>query len=135
MKQEKNKEEFAKYILRESGLESPSENFVSNIMDTIAFENSKSKVIIYKPLISKTSWVLIAISVIVLFGILLTGKLESSSIFLKIDASFLNKLGSLNIFENLKISTIFTFSCVLFSFLALFQLAYIKKYFNKNILS
>ena len=101
MKQDKNKEEFAKYILRESGLESPSENFVSNIMDTIAFENSKSKVIIYKPLISKTSWVLIAISVIVLFGILLTGKLESSSIFLKIDASFLNKLESLNIFENL----------------------------------
>ena len=133
MKQDKNTEEFAKYILKEASLESPSENFVSNIMDAIALENSKSKAIIYKPLISKSSWFIMAISLIVLFGILLTVNMESSVIFSKIDISYLNKFSGINIFEKVKISTVFTYSCVLFSVMVLFQLLYIKKYFNKNI--
>jgi len=135
MKRDKNIEEFTKYILKEANLEAPSESFVNNIMDTIAVENNKSKVTVYKPLISKVSWFLIAISLIILFVFLYKTNTESTYLLSLIDVSFLDKFSDINIFKNLKLPTIFTFSCVVFSVLVIFQLHYIKKYFNtRNVI-
>ena len=132
MKQDKNIDDFSKYLIKDVGLEMPSSNFVANVINTINVKQSKRSVTVYKPLISKIGWFCIAFSLIGLFTFFYISKSESSIQFLQIDMSFFNKLRVITIFEQMKLSKIFTFSFVLFSVLVLFQLYYIKKYFNKN---
>lgn len=132
MNQDKNIEEFSKFILKEAGTEMPSNNFVHNVMNTISLENSKSIVTIYKPLISKQGWILIAVSLIVLIIFIVTNTTESSIILPSLDVSFLHKMKEINIFTSIKVPSIFIFSSVLFSILVLFQLNVIKKFFDKQ---
>jgi hypothetical protein len=132
MKQDKNVEEFSKFIIKEAGTESPSNDFVNNVMDTINFEKKKSIITTYKPLISKQTWLLITM-VLIGLGIYIFTSISESSITLQtIDVSFLNKFNSINIFEKMKLPSVFVFSSVLFSILVLVQLAMIKKFFDKQ---
>ncbi|SNR31826.1 hypothetical protein [Lutibacter flavus] len=131
MKQDKNIEEFSKFILKKAGTEMPSNDFVNNVMDAINLENSKSTVTIYKPLISKQGWGLITVSLIVLIIFIITNT-ESLLMLPSIDFSFLNKFNSINVFENIKFSKIFTLSFVLFTIYVIFQLIIIKNYFSKR---
>ncbi len=132
MKQDKNIDDFSKYLLKDVGLETPSANFVTNVLNTINVENTMVSKAVYKPLISKIGWFFIAFSFIGLVAFFYSFNVESSIRFPVIDLSFLNKLMAINIFENIKLSKIFSFSFILFSVLVLVQLHFIKKYFNKN---
>ncbi|MEX1383508.1 hypothetical protein [Lutibacter sp.] len=132
MKQNKNIDDFSKYLLKDVGLETPSANFVANVIKTINFENSKVSNVVYKPIISKIGWFFIALSFIGLSTFLYISNTESSIQFPAMELTFLNKLSSINIFEYIKLSKLFTFSFILFSILVLFQLHFIKNYFNKN---
>jgi hypothetical protein len=132
MKQHKNIDDFSKHLIKDVGLETPSSNFVANVINTINVQQNKSSVTVYKPLISKIGWVLIAFSLIGLFIINYSSNTENSMQLPAVAQSFLNKLSLLNIFESIKLSKIFTFSIILFSILVLVQLYFIKKYFYKN---
>ena len=134
MKQDKNIDDFSKDLLKDVGLETPSANFVNNVLKTINVENTLVSNSVYKPLISKRGWFFIVVCFIVLFTYFYTPNTESSIQYPVIDLSFLNKLMAINIFENIKLSKIFSFSFILFSVLVLVQLHFIKKYFNKNMI-
>ena len=134
MKQDKYIDDFSKDILKDIGLETPSANFVNNVLKTINVENTLVSNSVYKPLISKRGWFFIVVCLIVLFTYFYTSNTESSIQYPVIDLSFLNKLMAINIFENIKLSKIFSFSFILFSVLVLVQLHFIKKYFNKNMI-
>ena len=134
MKQDKNIDDFSKYLLKDVGLEKPSANFVTNVINTINFEENKVSKVVYKPIISKLGWIFIATSFIGLMIFLTISNTESVIQVPAIDLSFFNKLKAINIFENIKLSKIFTFSFILFSVLVLVQFHFIKKYFNKNTL-
>ena len=132
MKPDKNIEDFTKYIIEEAQVEGPSKNFVNKVMDAVKLEKELSSIKIYKPLISKTAWVLIIGVFTVISVFMLTGSTQSSSIFSKINFTFLDKIPSINLFESIHFSNTFTFSFIFFSVLVLFQLLAIKNYFNRQ---
>jgi len=55
---DKNIERYVQKVVKESALESPSHDFTSKVMANV-LAMDKSKVTVYKPIISKTGWVLI----------------------------------------------------------------------------
>ena len=57
-KQSKNIDRITKNILKDAGLHQPSTNFLSNVMQTIEAQSVRQP-IVYKPLISKTTWILL----------------------------------------------------------------------------
>lgn len=132
MKPDKNIEEITKYIIKEAKVETPSADFLNKVMDSVRLESELSLSRMYKPLISKSAWVLISIVFVALSIFILTGAPQTPTIFSKIDVSFLDKLPSINVFERIHFSNTFTFSFILFSVLVLFQLVAIKNYFNKQ---
>jgi len=141
MKTDKNIENFTKYIFNESAIETPSSDFLSNVMNSVKLESELSLVKAYQPLISIKVWVLIAVIFIALSVFLLTGTTENYDIISKVDFSLLDKLpsinvfdaiSSVNIFKNIHFSNAFTYSFVFFSILVILQLVVIKNYFNKQ---
>lgn len=132
MKQDKNIDEFSKNLIKDVGLETPSSNFVSNVINNIQIEQNRNMQLVYKPLISKLGWFCIALIIIGLFVFFNISNTKSILQFPTIDLSFFRKINVLHVFEQIKLSKLFTFSFILFSVLVLFQLYYIKKYFNKN---
>ena len=135
MKPDKNIEKFTKYIIKEAQFETPSNEFLNKVMDLVKLEKEPALSIAYKPLISKPFWLLIVIGFIALSIFILTGTSTYPSVFSKIDLSFLDKLPSLNFFENIHFSNTFTLSFVFFSILVLFQLIVIKNYYNSEVTS
>jgi len=132
MKQDKNIENFTKYIIEEAQFESPSKNFVNKVMDAVKLENELSSIKIDKPLISKSAWVLIIAAFAVSCVFILMGSSQSTTIFSKINFIFLDDLPTINWFESIHFSNTFTFSFMFFSVLVIFQLLAIKNYFNKQ---
>jgi len=69
-KQSKHIDKITKNIIKDAGLHQPSTNFLSNVMEAIETQ-SVSQAIVYKPLISKTTWILLfaltALIVVLLF--------------------------------------------------------------------
>jgi len=59
-KQSKNIEQITKNIIKEGGLHQPSPNFLSNVMETIEVQKLNES-IVYKPLISKNMWLVLAV--------------------------------------------------------------------------
>ena len=133
MKRDKNIEKFTKYIIKEAKFETPSNEFLNKVMDSVKLEKAPALSKAYKPLISNPFWVLILISFIALSIYILTGTSTYPTVFSKIDVSFLDKLPSLNFFENIHFSSTFTLSFVFFSILVLFQLLVIKNYYNREV--
>ena len=56
--EDKNIEQYVHAVIKETPLESPSPDFTANVMAGV-LALDKSKATVYKPLISKTGWVLI----------------------------------------------------------------------------
>jgi len=141
MKPIKNIEEITKYIIKEAQIESPSEDFLDKVMNSVKLESKLSLTKVYQPLISKSAWLLI---ITVFFGLsifMFAGNSENSYVFSKIGVSFFDKItsikvleniSSINIFKNIHFSTTFTYSFIFFSILVMLQLYFIKNYFNKQ---
>lgn len=132
MKADKNIEDFTKYIMNEAEVETPSADFLNNVMDSVKLESELSSSKVYKPLISKSAWVIITLVFVALSHFILTGNSQTSTLLSKLDLSFFDKLPSFNLFERIHFSTTFTFTFILFSILVVFQLYVIKNYFNKQ---
>ena len=132
----KTQDELDKLIeksMKASSMESPSAEFSSMVISRI--ENlSLSQAIIYKPLISKPVWIIIACSIIIYY-IYLVMQLSPTRFMdffnYKFNLSFTNKI--FNVFSAIGFSTI-TFYAILFSLIMLLiQIPFLKYYFNKRI--
>jgi len=134
MKTENNIEGFTKSIIKEVGLESPSADFVSNVMKAIDVENKKVVSLNYQPLISNLGWFVIIILLMGMSIFISLSNFQSSEIFLILDSSYLNKFNEIDFINNLKFSTTFTFSVLLFAVLVVFQLFAIKHFYAKKVL-
>ncbi len=132
MKTDKNIEEFAKKLIKDAQLESPSSNFVNKVMDAIELETKRVKIKGYKPLISKWGWLIILLVVSFLCYFMLTGTPQSSTLLAKYSSKFIDIIKAINIFEGIQLSKMFTFSFVFFSALVVLQIFVIKNYFNKQ---
>ncbi|WP_298286435.1 hypothetical protein [uncultured Lutibacter sp.] len=134
MKTENNIEGFTKSIIEEVGLETPSTDFVSNVMKAIDVENKKVVSLNYQPLISNFGWFVITLLLMGMSIFISLSNFQSSEIFLILDSSYLNKFNEIDFINNLKFSTTFTFSVLLFAVLVVFQLFAIKHFYAKKVL-
>jgi len=133
MMNDKELNDFTRSVIKEADLETPSSDFVKNVIGKIEVESLKNVEDVYKPLISRTGWVFIFSAIVLgLFGTYYNG--SSTSIFSDLDLSYFSKL-TFNIeFPNLKFSKIFTFSIVFLAAMVTIQVFGIKYFYSKESL-
>ncbi len=129
MKENEDKylDDFTKKIIKKASLESPSIHFTSEIMSQVSALN-KSKVIAYKPLISKQTWVLIALSFIGLCIYLIFGPETHQSSWLgSLDFSKFT-----NVLSGFTISKTLMYAIAFFGLMLCIQIPVLKNHFDKR---
>ncbi|QTD37272.1 hypothetical protein JL193_14350 [Polaribacter batillariae] len=123
---------FAKKYVKEIKIDKTPTNFTSSVMNSIIAEK-RSNAIKNSALISKKAWFFIVASLITFLFISFKNHKESAITFSKFDFSFLEKFQALNLFENISISKTVFYSVFFFGCMLLFQLVFLKKYFEKQL--
>lgn len=126
-------DDLSKKVIIESKVERPSFNFTNEIMYKVE-ALSKNQVTVYKPLISKTAWVLISVGFLaVIFYAVFTGNENSStSWFSEIDFSLLSNNSISNTFSSFKFSKTLMYAVVFFGVMICVQIPFLKNYFDKR---
>ena len=123
---------FAKKYIKEIPKETPSANFTTSIMDVIS-QLKPEKTIVYKPLISKKGWFLVAASIIAIILIPFNTSEEGILSLPEMNFSFIEKMSFSGLFESMSVSTATLYAAILFSILVFVQIFYLKGYFEKRI--
>ena len=132
MKKDKKIEKFTTFLMNEIDVNTPSDNFVIDVMKSVEVESEKSRLIVYKPLIPISVWILIFILFLAVSVYVFTGSTVNYYLISTLDINVLNELSEIDLFKHISFSRTFTFSFILFSVLVLIQLFVIKNYFNKQ---
>jgi uncharacterized membrane protein len=124
---DKNIENLIDKMMSEDTLESPSIDFTSKIMAQVLVAE-KNKVKIYKPLISKTIWVIIGFSLLALtvYASLFSG----TEYNLGIDKSYTERFSTL--FSGIHLSKNILYAVLIVPFMILIQIGLLKNYFDKK---
>jgi len=136
MSKEQKIDDFTKYVIKEAGLETPSSDFVLNVMNVLKKEEKASEIFIYKPIISNKTWFVIGLILTVtsIYYVLNSSTLIVSKYsylydsYLNVMKDFYGSLGSITF------SPIAVFSFLIFACFMGVQLIGIKKLFNKGLL-
>jgi len=134
MKENDNKhlDNFTKKIIKKTTLESPSIHFTSNIMSQVTALN-KNTITIYKPLISKKSWILIALGFISLCAYLIFNtETEQSSWLSTLNFNALTNNKLTNVLSGFTVSKTLTYAVALFGLMLCIQIPFLKNYFDKR---
>lgn len=123
---------FVKKYVKEIPTEKPSVDFTKNLMSKIA-EIQPEKVIVYKPLISKKGWFLVAASIIAIVLLPFRNAEESLFSLPEVDFSFFKELSFSGLFDSIQVSTSTAYLLVFFSILFFVQIVYLKGIFEKRI--
>ena len=124
---DKNIENLIDKMMAENTLESPSMDFTSKIMSQVLVaEKNKTKV--YKPLISKTTWVIIGLSLLALTGY---------SVFVNNDLSNIEMVQlysdkASTLFSGIHFSKNILYAILIVPFMILIQIGLLKNYFDKK---
>lgn len=120
-------------VMKQSTLETPSFNLTANVMQHITAD-SKNRTTVYKPLISKTGWFILFLSVLtVMIYIVLTEDTKSNGWFDAIDFSVLSNIKIPNLFSGLKVSHTTLYALLLFGIMVCVQIPLLKNYFDKRL--
>ncbi|WP_394775297.1 hypothetical protein [Flavobacterium sp.] len=124
---DKNIENLIDKMMSETTLESPSIDFTSKIMSQVLVAE-KSKIKAYKPLISKTTWIFICISLIALtaYSIYSNNNISNSETAL----AYLDKASTL--FSGIHFSKNILYALLIVPFMILVQIGVLKNYFDKK---
>jgi uncharacterized membrane protein len=124
---DKNIENLIGKMMSEDTLESPSIDFTTKIMAQVLVAE-KNKVKIYKPLISKTIWVIIGFSLLALtvYASLFSG----TEYNLGIDKSYTERFSTL--FSGIHLSKNILYAVLIVPFMILIQIGLLKNYFDKK---
>jgi hypothetical protein len=124
---DKNIENLIDKMMSENTLESPSIDFTSRIMSQV-LELEKSKVKAYKPLISKTTWVFIGITLVALTTYSVYSNNDISNF--EIAKIYSDKASAL--FSGIHISKNILYAILVVPFMILIQIGVLKNYFDKK---
>lgn len=131
-KVEENLDQLAKKVIKEASLEQPSFDFTAQLMDKIVVEQTQ-KAIVYKPLISKKAWIIIAIFAIAFICFLLNVSFSSEWLsILRVSDKFSFNLNT--IFSKFTMSNVMTYAVGLLSIMLIIQTVVLKNHFNKRML-
>jgi hypothetical protein len=129
-KKDKILDAFTKKYLKEIELESPSKNFTATLMKQL---EAKQKIVFnQQPLISKNGW--FGIFSIILIVLFFSSKSDKKSIIKlpEVDFSFLSNVKIFHVFDFLSVSNTTMIAFLLFGGMFIFQLLYLKNYFDKR---
>lgn len=123
---DKNIENLIDKMMAEDTLESPSIDFTSKIMSQVVAEKSKIKV--YKPLISISTWIFIgtALALLVVYNVYFVGTENN----LEIGKSYTDKISA--IVSGIHISKTILYAILIVPFMILVQIGVLKNYFDKK---
>lgn len=132
-KSDQHIEDMVDRIMKEVSLDTPSLNFTSNVMmkvDTLM----KPVTIVYKPLISKRSWVFVMVAIVGLICyFMLTPSVKSSGWFSNIDFSVVSNNILTNTISSLKLSRTAFYAIIMLSVMLIIQIPILKNYFNSRL--
>ncbi len=134
MEEQENKylDDLSRKVFGKATIESPSFNFTDAVMSKVnALHESKATV--YKPLISKTSWVLIGLGVLalILYILLFGSDTETSNWMQSIDFSVLSNI-NMDVLPSLSISKTVTYAVLFFGLMICVQIPLLKNHFDKR---
>jgi hypothetical protein len=124
---DKEIENLIEKMMSENTLESPSFDFTSKIMSQVLMAE-KSKIKAYKPLISKTTWIFIGISLVALTAYTLYSNNDISNF--EIAKTYSDKASAL--FSGIHFSTNVLYALLVVPFMVLIQIGVLKNYFDKK---
>jgi len=130
---DKHLEKLTNKIMNETPLESPSFDFTDNIMSQVEMIKT-SDVTVYKPLISKSTWIIIALGFITLIGYLIFGATsqESEALFsINFDALFNNRFTET--LSTVKFSDTLMYAVVSLGIMLFIQIPLLKNYFDNRL--
>jgi len=130
---DKHLEKLTNKIMEETSLESPSFDFTDNIMSQVQIIKT-SDVTVYKPLISKSIWILIALGFITLIGYLIFGTTsqESEALFtINFDVLFNNRFTET--LSAMKFSDTLMYAVVSLGIMLFIQIPLLKNYFDNRL--
>jgi len=123
---DKNIENLIDKMMAENTLESPSIDFTSKIMAQVLVAE-KSKIKVYKPLISKPAWIIIGLS---LATLVYTSLSSGTSYNMIIDKEYTDKIFTL--FSGIHLSKNVLYALLIVPFMILVQIGLLKNYFDKK---
>lgn len=121
-----------KKVIKETPLESPSFNFTRSLMSEVSTLNNNS-ITAYKPLISKTGWLVISVVFLMLIAYLLFGIEGSSGWYNSLDLSVLSNNKVTNLLSEFSMPKTLTYAVVLFGLMFCIQIPLLKSYFNQRL--
>ncbi len=123
---DKDLDKLVETVMTRSKLDMPSSSFTSHVMAEVNSIKT-SQVTTYKPLISKTTWVVLAVILIAISVYSITQTTVNEQSLLN---NALSRFG--NLFE-LNLSNNIAYVFMLFAVMFLVQLSWLKHYFNKRL--
>ena len=129
---------FLQKHIEEIPLESPNNDFTSNLMGILT-EEETSTVTQYSPLISKKGWIGVGIVVLSSLALLFFGTFQNQGEKVldkvSLDFSFLSKFSLSGTMEGFSMPSAMFFGALLFSISLLIQVLYLKGHLNNKITS
>lgn len=130
---EKRLDDFVKKVVNSTGLESPSIDFTKNIISKIAAQEAKNTATVYRPLISKTSWMIVATITLLLFGFIFFGKLDLTISWLPdINLVALNKIGFMDVLSQLHLPNTVVYSLIGIMLFFYVQIIFLKRHLESR---
>ncbi|WP_074408726.1 MULTISPECIES: hypothetical protein [Aquimarina] len=120
-----------KNLVKEAGLETPSVNFLKNVMDQVelsAIEVSPT----YKPLISKKVWFMVGVATAMLLCTIPFLSESKESILGTIDFSFFNKISFKNPFSGFTFYKTTIYGVLFLALLFLIQITILKRRIDRR---
>jgi len=127
-------DELSKKVITASNLEKPSLDFTANIMSNINIETKRSESTIYKPLISKRTWFVVAVIFIIVCAYVLLGNTSGSiGWFTDVDFSFVPSFNVANVLPEISFSKTVLYAIVVLTLMLFIQIPLLKKHFDNRI--
>jgi len=127
-------DELSDKIITKSNLESPSLEFTANVMSNINIEYKQSESTIYKPLISKKTWFIIALVFMVMYTYVFLGNTSGNiNWFTNVDYNFMPNISVYNVFSKISFSKTALYAIIVLTLMLFIQIPLLKKYFDNRI--
>ena len=125
---DKHIENFIDKVMQSSTLETPSFDFTAKVISQVS-ATSRSSVTVYKPLFSKSAWVImLLLTAAILVYALFSNDTSTLGWFDKVDLAKV-----FNLFSGIKISQTAMYSLLMFAVMLFVQVPLLKHYFNKRL--
>ena len=130
---DKQLDDFVKKVVKKAGLEAPSDDFTQSIMSKIVAQNEKRMVTRYKPLISKTSWLVLAGIAFFLLGYVIFGNSDLTVSWMpSINEVAIDNIGFMNTLANLQLPNTLVYSLTGLTLFIYVQIFYLKKHMESR---